>query len=328
MSRRILRFYYVRSPERLEMRAMLAGDSFMPFVFGAHHMGESSGQQATTQFVSSAVAGQSAAHIRGGAFFGSHSASDETSFTATLTDSAGAATGTAAYSTHTSDGEVETTFSVSVAGATANTTFDVTVGNTIVGQLTTDDTGAGSLVLSSNPTGTEQAFPADFPTNIGADTAISVGMLSGTLATDTDIGGGDGHGGCHHSSVDNTSLAATLTDSGAASTATGTATYQLNSKSGDTSFSVSVTGAAANSSLDVAIDDTVVGKLTTDNTGAGSLVLSSNPTGTEQALPLDFPTNLSTGSTVTVGTLTGTLASSGSATNSTFGAVHILGRRR
>jgi hypothetical protein len=89
-----------------------------------------------------------------------------------------------------------------------------------------------------------------------------------------------------------------------------------------------VTGAAANSTLDVAIDETVVGQLTTDNTGAGSLVLSSNPSGTEQALPLDFPTNLSAGSTVTVGTLTGTLASSGSATNGTSLAVHILGRRR
>ena len=62
--------------------------------------------------------------------------------------------------------------------------------------------------------------------------------------------------------------------------------------------------------------------------GAGSLVLSSNPTGTEQALPLDFPTNLSPGSTLTVGTLTGTLAASGSATNGTSAAVHIFGRRR
>src|SRR3954454_2006866 len=86
MSCRKLRFYYVRSPERLETRAMLAGNGFMPLEFGAHHMGEAAGQQAATQFVSSAVAGQSAAHVRGGAFFGSHSASDETSFTATLTD--------------------------------------------------------------------------------------------------------------------------------------------------------------------------------------------------------------------------------------------------
>jgi hypothetical protein len=186
MSRRKLRFYNVRCPEQLETRAMLAGNGFLPFAFGGHHFGEGPGQQAATQFVSSAIAGQSADHLRGGAHVRSHSASDETSFTATLTDSAGTATGTATYSTYTSDGQVETTFSVGIAGATANTTFDVTVGDTVVGQLTTDDTGAGALVLSSNPTGTEQALPADFPTDIGADTAISIGTLSGTLAANTD----------------------------------------------------------------------------------------------------------------------------------------------
>jgi hypothetical protein len=332
MSRRKLRFYSVRCPEQLETRAMLAGNSFMPFAFGGHHFGEGPGQQAATQFVSSAIAGQSGGHMRGGASLGSHSASDETSFTATLTDSTGTATGTATYSTHTSDGEVETTFSVSVAGATANTTFDVAVGDTVVGQLTTDDTGAGALVLSSNPTGTEQALPENFPTNIGADTAISVGTLSGTLVADTNSGDGDaageGHGGgCHHSSV-GTSLEASLTDTDTTSIATGTATFKVDSETGDTSFSVSVTGAAASSTLDVAIDDTVIGQLTTDETGAGSLVLSSNPTDTEQALPLDFPTNLSPGSTVTVGTLTGTLASISTGTSTaSFAGLH-AGRRR
>src|SRR4051812_9724837 len=88
MSRRKLRFYSVRCPEQLETRAMLAGNSFMPFAFGGRHFGDGPGQQAATQFVSSAIAGQSAAHARGGAHFGAHSESDETSFTATLTDSA------------------------------------------------------------------------------------------------------------------------------------------------------------------------------------------------------------------------------------------------
>jgi hypothetical protein len=134
---------------------MLAGNGFMPFAFGPHHLGEAAGQQATTQFVSSAIAGRSAGHERGVASFGSHSANDETSFTATLTDSSGTAAGTATYSTQTVDGEVKTTFSVTVAGATAATTFDVAMGDTVVGQVTTDETGAGSRVLSSNPTGTE-----------------------------------------------------------------------------------------------------------------------------------------------------------------------------
>jgi hypothetical protein len=326
MSHRSLRFYNVRQPEQLETRAMLAGNGFMPFAFGGHLFGDGPGPQAMPQFVSSAIAGQSAGHERGFASFGSHAANDETSFTATLTDSSGTATGTATYSTQTVEGEVQTTFSVTVAGAAADTTFDVAVGDTVVGQLTTDETGAGSLVLSSNPTGTEQQLPADFPTAIGADTAITVGTLSGTLAADTDSSDGEsgGHGGCHHSSVD-TSLSASLTDSDTTSTATGTATYQVDSESGDTTFSVSVTGATVSSTLDVAIDDIVVGQLTTDETGAGSLALSSNPTSPQQQLPADFPTNLSAGSTVTVGTLTGTLASTSTGTDV---ATHIFGRRR
>jgi hypothetical protein len=208
-----------------------------------------------------------------------------------------------------------------------------------VGQLTTDDAGAGELLLSSNPTGSAEQLPADFPAEISADTVVTVGTLSGSLAADTSNGGdtntGDDTGssgdtntshGCHSSVA--TSLAASLTD--ANSTATGTANYQANSTTGETKFAVSVTGAAADSTLDVAINDTVVGQLTTDSTGAGSLELSSSPTGTQQALPLDFPTNINAGSTVTVGTLTGTLETeSGGAYSvaSIFGGHHFSRRR-
>jgi hypothetical protein len=331
MSRRRLGFRNIRSPEQLETRTMLAGGGIMPFSFMGRQIfafTPPDNGQAATALVSPAMAGRGAGHEHPFGSFGSHSADSTTSFTATLTDSEGTATGTANYSTTTTaDGEVESTFSVSVTGATAATTYDVTVGDTVVGQLTADDTGTGSLVLSSNPTGTEQQLPTDFPTNIGADTAISVGTLSGALAADTDSGeGGDtDHGGCHHSS-DSSSLAATLTDSDTTSSATGTVSYKVDSETGDTTLSVSVTGAAASTTLDVAINDTIIAQLTTDETGAGSVVLSSNPTSTEQALPLDFPTNLSAGSTVTVGTLTGTLAST-SSTATTTSDLHFSGLR-
>jgi hypothetical protein len=330
MKRQRLGFRNVRSPEQLETRTMLAGGGFLPFTFMGRQIFAFSPPntgQGGTAFVSSPIAGRGIGHDHEFGAFGSHSAGSTASFIATLTDSAGTATGTATYSTHTSsDGEVETTFKASVTGATADTTFDVTVGDTVVGQLTTDDTGAGSLVLSSNPTGDEQQLPSDFPMDVGADTAINIGTLSGSLAADTDSGDGDSgdRGGCHHSSV-GTSLTTTLTDSDTTTSATGTATYKVDSETGDTTFSVSVTGVAASSTLDVAIDDTVVGQLTTDETGAGSLMLSSNPTGTEQALPLDFPTNLSAGSTVTVGTLSGTLAST--TTTTTTSSLHIGGLR-
>jgi hypothetical protein len=262
-----------------------------------------------------------------------------TTLTASLTDANSTATGTATYTTSTSDGTTNTNFAVSVNGAAANTTFDVAVGDTVVGQLTTDDTGAGELLLSSNPTGSAEQLPGDFPAEVSADTIVTVGTLSGTLAADTSTGGDKNTGGdidtngdtstdhgCHSSVA--TSLAASLTD--ANSSAAGTASYQTNNKTGETTFAVSVTGAAADSTLDVAIDDTVGGQLTTDSTGAGTLELSSSPTGTQQALPLDFPTNINAGSTVTVGTLTGIFETdSGGAYNvaSIFGG-HDFSRRR
>jgi hypothetical protein len=93
-----------------------------------------------------------------------------------------------------------------------------------------------------------------------------------------------------------------------------------------TKFKVSVTGAAASSTLNVAVDGTVVGQLSTDSTGAGSLVLSSNPQGSEQQLPTNFPTTIAAGSTVTVGTLTGTLAAETTPTASA--SFHSFFRRR
>jgi hypothetical protein len=226
--------------------------------------------RAGTTFVSPAVAGSGARRDHAFGEFVSHSHGATTSFTTTLTDSAGTATGTATYSTHTSaNGEFETTFNVSVTGATADTTFDLTVGDTVIGQLTTDDTGAGSLVLSSKPTGDEQELPAGFATDVGADTAISVGTLGGSLTAETDTGGGDSgddrggdHGGCHHSATDI------------------------------------------------------------------SLTTTSNSTGTQQALPSEFPINLSVGSAVTVGRLSGTLTSMATTTsNLHFGGLR-FGRLR
>src|SRR6476659_5972004 len=74
MSRRKWGFRNVRCPEQLESRAMLAGNSFIPIAFGSHHLGEGPGpQQSATQFVSSAIAGQTEGHARGFASFASHS---------------------------------------------------------------------------------------------------------------------------------------------------------------------------------------------------------------------------------------------------------------
>lgn len=291
-----------RGIEQLESRDMLAAHPF----FGAFAQAAQFAPQFNAFAAPASFAAQIAAHNQLFGNFAAHANnSHQTTLTATLSDpDNSAASGTVTYQTGKVDGTVQTTFSVSVTGAAADSTLDVSVGGTSVGTITTDDTGAGSLVLSSNPTGTQQSLPDDFPTTVDAGTAVSVGTLAGNLATQT-----RSEGGC---SAARTSLSATLSDPDNASAA-GTINYKTSTVDGTTQtvFSVSVTGAAADSTLDVTVGSTVVGQLTTDDTGAGSVEWSSDPTGTQQALPTNFPTSIDPGTTVSVGTLSGTLSSTG-----------------
>jgi hypothetical protein len=296
--------------EQLEAREMLSGHSLSPaFSAALAHFNAQAAQVSSITHASTLTA--AASHL---------SDASKTVLTTPLTDSSGTAVGTATYWTGTVNGTTETELKVSISGATASTTFDVAIGGVVVGQITTDSTGAGKLVLSSNPdSSNEQSLPADFPTSVTAGTAVTVGTLSGSLATPTNTGGGCG-------AFDGTRLSAQLTDS--VGSATGTTSYTTSTVDGTTTtkFKVSVTGATASTTYDVAIDGTVVGQLTTDTSGAGSLVLSSNPTGNEQALPANFPTTIAAGSTVTVGTLSGTLATS-TASSSAHGFRSHFGRR-
>jgi hypothetical protein len=282
--------------EQLEDRHLLSGHglAFTPAL-----------QQFESRIAQSPVA-QFAAHSLTSAISNlSSSAATHTVLTTQLTDSSGTATGAATYSTGTYDGTTVTKFTVSISGATAATTYDVSVGGVDVGTITTDANGAGKLVLSSNPSSTEQALPADFPT-VTSGTAVSVGTLSGSLATPTNSGGcGGDHGGLS----DVTRLTASLTDS--SSSATGTVSYKTGTTADGTTvtrFKVTVTGAAASTTLDVSVGGTVVGQITTDTSGNGSLILSSDPKNSnEQSLPSGFPTSITSGTVVTVGTLSGTL---------------------
>jgi hypothetical protein len=245
---------------------------------------------------------------------------DGSVLTASLTDPNSSATGTVTYSTE-SHCQSETELTVSVTGATDNASLDISIGGTVVGTLMTDSTGAGKLVLSSNPSGSEQSLPSNFPTSIAAGTAITVGSLSGSFAASTSTGGSNdgGSGGCSHSQ--GTTLSASLTDPTGSDIGTATLTTKTYDGTTTTKLTVSVTGAADGASLDVVVDGTTVGTLTTDSTGAGTLVLSSNPTGTEQSLPPNFPT-ISAGSTITLGSLSGTFAISTTSVSAHFGHTH------
>ena len=311
--------------EQLESRDMLSGHGLAAFSPALAHFAASQVSYSSTTVQ---AATQSLASI-----FSHANVSGHTVLSTTLTDSAGTATGTANYSTYTANGTTETEFKVSVTGAAANTTLDVAIDGTVVGQITTDTTGAGKLSLSSNPDSSdEQALPANFPTSVTSGAAVTVGTLSGSLAIPTTGGGcgGEGNGsGQGHGLSDVTRLTSSLTDS--AGSATGTVKYITGTAADGTAFTkfkVSVAGASASTTLDVAIDGTVVGQITTDTSGNGSLTLSSNPKNSnQQSLPSNFPTTIAAGSTITVGTLTGTLATP-TETAASHGFRGLFGRHR
>lgn len=306
--------------EQLEGREMLSGHGLSQAFFIGSHLASAAGPTVTSS-AHVAAATASVSHLTSSTSSSSSTSTAATVLATQLTDSAGTATGSASYESYTYNGTTETRFQVRVTGATASTTLDVSVDGVIVGQIATDANGAGKLTLSSSPHGShEQQLPANFPTSVTSGSTVSVGTLSGSLATPTNTGGGCGeHTG--------TTLAAQLTDS--EGSAVGTATYFTGTSPDGTTvtkFKVSVTGATADTTLDVAIAGTVVGQVTTDANGAGSLVLSSNPTSSEQSLPSNFPTSITSGTAVTVGTLSGTLATPAS-TGHGFG-FHGFGRRR
>jgi len=256
----------------------------------AAHSAAIAAGQGHVQRVSSPVAGASS-HVECRA---------QTSLSATLTDPANSsATGTVTFSKTSSKGTKATNFNISVSGAAANSTLGVAIDGVVVGQISTDGSGAGSLVLSSNPTGTQQQLPTNFPATVSADSVVTVGSLSGTLAS------------THVSHK--TTLTSQLTDS--TGSGTGTATFNSNTENGKTRLSLSVTGLAANTTLDVTIGGTVVGQVTTNSSGAG-MVKFKNPT-----------TTVTSGSTITVGTLSGTFATSSSGEGSEDSEAHPLSRR-
>lgn len=236
--------------------------------------------------------------------FGSHdaAASRGTLLVADLSDDATGASASVTLHTHSHGDQTDTRFKVTVAGAAADATLDVTVGETKVGAITTDASGAGSLVLASNPTGDELPLPDDFPTDLAAGAAVSVGSLSGSLAAPTPPT--PPAGGCH---ARGTTLSAALT----ATDSEATATARLQSITADdetsTRLAVTVAGAAPTATLDIVVDNVVVGQITTDADGAGAAVLSTDPSEGQQTWPANAPT-VQAGSTITIGALSGTFA--------------------
>jgi hypothetical protein len=187
---------------------------------------------------------------------------------ASLTGAPGTS-GTADFKSDNSAGQ--NSFTLTVAGLTASTTYTVDVGGSSIGTITTDSTGAGSLTLS------------DLTTTIAASSVLTVvdasnnTVLTGTFAIAAEGGGGDCHGG--------QDLTASLT--GATGTS-GTADFKTSSTAGQNSFTLTVSGLTASTTYTVEVGTTTIGTFTTDSTGAGSLTLSN------------LTTTIATGSVLTV----------------------------
>src|SRR5262245_21959585 len=104
---------------------------------------------------------------------------NETHLFATLTDSSGTVVGTAAYESETNDSNTTQVLVIRVVGGAASATYEVMVGTTDLGALTTDANGNGRLILrstsSSSSSGTAAAdsktvgtLPVDFTLAAGA----------------------------------------------------------------------------------------------------------------------------------------------------------------
>jgi hypothetical protein len=130
---------------------------------------------------------------------------------------------------------------VEISGAAANTTYNISIDGTVVGQLTTDDSGEAEFRTSGGTLTVK-----DGSTITIADTAGNPPILTGTFAAQVH-------------------LSAQLT---------GTGSGEAKFDSEGNELRVEISGAAANTTYNITIDGTVVGQLTTDDSGEAEFHVS------------------------------------------------------
>jgi hypothetical protein len=166
-------------------------------------------------------------------------------------------TGASGKATFTPGSSGQNTFTLSGSGLTASQTYDVEVGGTSVGQVSTDSSGGGSVTLSNL---TAAVAAGSVVSVVDTSTTPSTIVLSGTFAAD----------GCHHDHGQE--LSASLTGTAGA----GSARFS----SGEDSLRVRVSGLTANATYTVEVSNgtaapTTVGQITTDAEGNGRLSVSN-----------------------------------------------------
>lgn len=207
-----------------------------------------------------------------------------TDLAATITGTSGVL-GLAHYEVDRQGLQVIERFTVDIAGAVPGISLEVRVDGVLVGQIDADQSGTGSLILSSQPGDAgESPLPETFP-DVAVASRVAIGdVASGTLVFDSP-GNATGGGQTQLPTADRVK-AALLGDA----VAYGEAESVTIQDAGVTKheFQVMLEHGRPGTHA-VRINDTVVANITVDSFGKGRLKMSSHPVSGELSLPAGFP---------------------------------------
>jgi len=281
-----------RRLEELEPRAMLAGHGFEPSFadagggafFAAQHI-----QQAPEVGQISPAFGRDASFAGGFTASraddgGGYDDSSSTEFTASVSDSSGD-TATVTYQTGNLLGTSETVVNVTGDTLDEGTSVALSINGVSVGTVAINSSGAGTLIV---PT-------ASVSTTVAAGSTVILGTMNGTLAASTTTTSGGS--GCGSSSE--SGFTAAVSDSAGD---TATVTFQTGKLLGTSESVINITGDTLDEGTSVAlsINGTSLGTVAINSSGAGTLIV---PTST-------LSSTVAAGSTVVLGSLSGTFAAS------------------
>jgi hypothetical protein len=213
---------------------------------------------------------------------------------------------------------IERELDIRVENAPASKSFNVTLNDLAIGQLTTDNRGRGRLVLSNGDDNrNHMPLPAEL-TALSPEMELVIGdIVQGNLSrvsrvedsgatTNPAVGSGEGPTtGAGVSAAQRLDLIARFD---VVAGVRRSAEYEQQTEKGlvKRKFKAEIEGAARNTAFDVKVNDVLVGKLVTDAKGKAKLILSTQPKDARESLmPAGFPA-VSVGSSVTIGTASST----------------------
>lgn len=228
-------------------------------------------------------------------------------------DATSTAKGRVEFESESEKGIQKSEFKASVSGLEANANYTVNVDGADVGTIHTNSAGVGKLVRKSGAPAVVEGSVVNINDASGA-TVLSTTLSSGAAPIGTTSKSlASSSVGDTSSQSTHTELKAKLADPAGVSKLRGEAEYESETEHGlvVSKFSVSVKGGTPGETIDVKVDDVLVGSITLDSLGRGRLVFSSHPiAGKSLPFPADFPA-VSANSVVTVGGVsTGKLSTS------------------